>query len=112
MSGGESGSMGSSVPDMVGSAPVMPGSSSVPTPAGPPMIDPSTFSNIGNTLVESLNVQKEILNLIKTYVGSNSSSTSTPKRSDAAMLKDNYSGKIESAKPATSSAVSLKRLTI
>ena len=112
MSGGESSSMGSSVPDMVGSAPAIPGSSSMSTPAGPPMIDPSTFSNIGNTLVESLNVQKEILNLIKAYVGSNSGNTSTPKRSDTAMLKDNYSGKIESAKPATSSAVSLKRLTI
>lgn len=107
--GGGMGDVGA-IPDVVGSGPAMPGSSSMPTPAGPPMFDPSTFSGMTNTLVESLNVQKEILSIIKSYVGSGI--TPTSKRSDAAMLKDNYSGKIESPKPATSSAVSLKRLTI
>lgn len=107
--GGGMGDVGA-IPDVVGSGPAMPGSSSMPTPAGPPMFDPSTFSGMTNTLVESLNVQKEILSIIKSYVGSGV--TPTSKRSDAAMLKDNYSGKIESPKPATSSAVSLKRLTI
>ena len=100
----------SSAPDLVGSAPAMGGAAAPSTP-GTPLIDPSIMSNMSNVLSESLSVQKEIRDLIKNFI--DKGITPQPdKRSDAAILKDNYSGKIERAKPATTSAISLKRHTV
>ena len=100
----------SSPPDLVGSAPAIGGVPTQSTP-GTPLIDPSIMSIMSNVLSESLSVQKEIRDLIKNFI--DKGITPQPdKRSDAAILKDNYSGKIERAKPATTSAISLKRHTV
>ena len=109
----ESSSMGtgySNAPDLVGTAPALGGAATPSTP-GTPLIDPAIMSNVSNVLTESLSVQKEIRDLIKNFIDKGTIPQSD-KRSDAAMLKDNYSGKIERAKPVTTSAISLKRHTV
>ena len=109
----ESSSMGtgySNAPDLVGTAPALGGAATPSTP-GTPLIDPAIMSNVSNVLTESLSVQKEIRDLIKNFIDKGTIPQSD-KRSDAAILKDNYSGRIERAKPVTTSAISLKRHTV